>query len=77
MADSSRATTRDDDDDAPSSRRASAAKSSIDDAAWDEAVNEWLDSYMRNSVMSSASPEAYSHMVASLPELRKILSKKL
>lgn len=63
----------DSDDSARSTRRSGP---SITDDVWDEAINDWINSAMRNSAMSQ-STEAWNHMVASLPALRKILESKL
>lgn len=67
MADSSR-------EDSGSTRRTS-TRATFSDEAWDEAVNTWLNDYMRNSPLSQAPAEAWNHLVAGMPELRKLLEK--
>lgn len=48
----------------------------ISDAAWDTAANEWLNTVMRNSAMSGAT-EAWNHLNAQLPVLRKLLEAQM
>lgn len=76
MADSTRTTHRDDDD-APAARRVVRSSESIKDDVWDEAINDWVGTHLRNSAMSSVPSEAWNHLMSALPELRKILESKL
>jgi len=51
-------------------------KETISDDAWDEAVNEWANTSLRNSAVSQAT-EAWNHLMGELPKLRKILEEKI
>lgn len=77
MADSTRATHRDDDDAAAAPKRVVRSSESIKDDVWNEVVNDWVGTHLRNSAMSSAPSEAWNHLMSALPELRKILESKL
>ena len=60
-----------------STSRASASRAAISDEVWDEAAAEWVNTSLRNSVMSQAPTEAWNHVIGELPKLRKILESKI
>lgn len=59
-----------------SSSSSSSRKQTIDDSAWDEAVNEWVNTSLRNTSVSQ-STEAWNHIMTELPKLRKLLESKI
>jgi len=66
---------RDDDKSAPAAARRSSSK--IDDDLWNDIVNEWTLTSLRNTALS-ADAGAWNHLVnVALPGLRKILDQKL
>lgn len=61
---------------AESSTTGSSRKETISDEAWDEAMNEFINTSLRNTALSQAS-EAWNHVITVLPKLREILEKKI